>query len=127
MMKQQIRFFESLTRLEIVKYTPIILLLNKTDALEQLITKEPISDHFEDYTAGASCFDACQFFAFKFAECDRRAVGNLRIYGTCAVQESGFREILKDLQGRPYQYNKTNPKAKPSMDKRLRRYNEDWR
>ena len=106
MMKQQIRFFESLTRLKRLEYKPIILLLNKTDALEQLITIEPISDYFEDYTAGANCFHACQFFADKFAESDRRADGNLRIYGTCAAEENCFRGTLQSLQARPLRHNK---------------------
>lgn len=94
MMKQQIRLFESLTRLKMYKNVPIVILLNKTDVLGQLITTRPISDYFYEYSAGPTCFHACQFFADKFANSDRRENGDLRIYGTCAVHESGFREVL---------------------------------
>ena len=138
MMKQQIRFFESFTRLKTVQDVPIVLLLNKTDVLEHLITIRPISDYFEDYTAGANCFHACEFFADKFAKSDHREVGNLGIYGTCAVEENCFRVIFKGLQNRPYRYNEMdssnilggeasidNPVAKPSVDKLLRKHNED--
>ena len=106
-MKQQIRIFEYITRLKIFKDVPIIILLNKTDVLEQLITTDPISDYFPEYTAGANCYHACRFFANKFAKSDHRAVGDLRIYGTCAVQESGFREFLEDLQKVPRFHNQT--------------------
>lgn len=101
-MDQQIRTFAALTRLKEVRDVPIILILNMTDVLEQLITTRPISDYFEDYTGGANCFQACRFFANKFAQSDRRFVGNLRIYGTCAVEESSFRGTLKCLQSRPH-------------------------
>ena len=98
-MKQQIRIFEYITRLKIFKDIPIIILLNKTDVLEQLITKNPISDYFQEYTAGANCFEACKFFADKFAKSDCRLDGDLRIYRTCAVQESCFQETLEELLG----------------------------
>ncbi len=138
MMKQQIRFFESLTRLKVVKDVPIILLLNKTDVLKQLITIRPISDYFEEYTAGANCFHACQFFADKFAKSRHRAAGNLQIYATCAVEESTFRGILEGLQKRPRSYYGTEPSnrlggeaiihkpvAEPSVEKMLRKHNEE--
>ncbi|KAK0511561.1 hypothetical protein JMJ35_006134 [Cladonia borealis] len=140
MMKQQIRFFEYLTRLRKFDDVPIIILLNKTDMLEQLITTRPISDYFTGYTAGANCFQACQFFADKFVKSDHRAVGDLRIYGTCAVQESGFRETLEELQNRPNGYNETvpsnrlegeglariyNPVTKRSVEKMLRKCYEE--
>lgn len=137
-MKQQIRFFESLTREKIFEDAPIILFLNKTDVLEQLITIKPVSDYFEEYTAGADCFRACQFFADKFAKSDHRAGGSLRIYGTCAVEESCFRGTLNGLRNRRYRYNGMdssnrlggearifNPVAKTSGDKMLRRHNEE--
>ena len=108
-MKQQIRFFECLTQLKIMKNVPIILFLNKTDVLERLISGRPISNYFEDYTGGKNCFLACQFFADKFAKSDHREVGDLRIYGTCAAQGSCFGGILKDLQNSPCWYNKTGP------------------
>ena len=138
MMKHQIRFFDSLTRLVKVRDIPIILLLNKTDVLERLITIKPISDYFEDYAAGANCFHACQFFADKFAKSDRRENGDLRIYGTWAVHQSGFLQIIKDLHNLPRSYNETdpwnrlggeasihNPVAKPSMVQMLGKHNEE--
>ena len=140
MMKQQIEFFEYLTRLTRFDNVPIIILLNKTDMLEQLINTRPISDYFKEYTAGANCFQACKFFADKFVKSCHRAVGDLRIYGTCAVQESGFREILEELQNRSYGYNETvpsnrleweglariyNPVTKSSVEKMLRKYYEE--
>lgn len=109
-MEQQIRFFASFTGLKKVRDVPIILLLNMTDVLEQLITIRPISDYFEDYTGGANCFQACRFFANKFAESDQRVVGNLRIYGTCAVEESSFQGTLKSLQNRPHNEEKPDPR-----------------
>ena len=122
-MQQQIRFFESLTRLEIVKYVPIILLLNQTDVLERLITIRPISEYFEDYTGGANCFYACHFFADKFAKSDQRMFGNLRIYGTCAVDQDCFEGTLEGLESRSPRYNGTdrsvsNSVAKPPVDER---------
>ena len=138
-MEQQIRIFEFLTRLKIFKDVPIILLLNKTDVLEQLITIKPISNYFGEYTAGANCFHVCQFFADKFAKSDRRPVGDLRIYGTCATQESGFRETLEILQNIPRSFKETdpsdkpegeasihNPVAKPSVDEMLHKHNEEF-
>ena len=104
-MEQQIQFFASLTGLEKVCDVPIILLLNMTDVLAQLITIRPISDYFEDYTGGASCVQACRFFANKFAKSDRRMMGNLRIYGICAVEESSFRGI-------------PNPETPPPIDEK---------
>ena len=74
MMQQQILTFASLTRLKEVRDVPIILILNMTDVLEQLITTRPISDYFEDYTGGANCLEARRFFANKFAKSDRRVV-----------------------------------------------------
>lgn len=129
-MQQQIRFFASLTGLEEVRDVPIILLLNMTDVLEQLITIRPISDYFEDYTGGANCFQACQFFANKFAKSDRRVVGNLRIYGTCAVEESSFQGTLKGLQNRPHKSKGAdpripNPETPPPVDEKIRRHNEE--
>ena len=139
-MKQQIEFFEYLTRLTKFDDVPIIILLNKTDLLEQLITTRPISDYFEEYTAGANCFQACKFFADNFVKSCHRAVGDLRIYGTCAVQESDFRETLEELQNRPNGYNETvpsnrlegeglgriyNPVTKRSVEKMLRKYYEE--
>ena len=108
-MKQQIRFFETLLQRGTIKDKPIILLLNKTDLLEQLITTKPISKYFEDYTGGANCLRACQFFAEKFAKCDYRAVGDLRIYKTCAVEANYFRGIFKDLPNDSPSYIGTNP------------------
>ena len=99
-MEQQIRFFESLTRQKLLSYVPIILFLNMTDILERLITIRPISDYFEDYTGGANCFQACQFFADKFAKSDQRMSGDLRIYGTRAVEGGCFRETIKCLRNR---------------------------
>lgn len=137
-MKQQIGFFESLTRLGSVEDVPIIILLNKTDILEQLITARPISDYFEDYTAGANCFQACQFFADKFAKSDHRAVRILRIYWSCAVEENSFRWIFKSLQNTPHRYNGTDPSnilggevsidkpvAETSVNEMLRKHNEE--
>lgn len=137
-MKQQIRIFEYITRLKISKDIPIILLLNKTDVLEQFLTKDPISDYFQEYTAGANCFQACKFFADKFAKSDCRLDGDLRIYGTCAVQESCFQETLEELQilsRSDYETDPSdilggeasvqNPVSKPSMDKMLRKYNQE--
>ena len=94
MMQQQIRFFESLTRLDVVEHVSIILLLSQAELLERLITVGPISEYFEDYTGGADCFEACQFFAEKFAKSDQRVVGNLRIYATFAIEESCFQGPL---------------------------------
>ena len=95
MMKQQIRTFASLTWLKEVRDVPIILLLNQTDILERLITIRPLSEYFEDYTGGANLFHACQFFADKFARSDQRVLGNLRIYGTCAVDQDCLKVPLK--------------------------------
>ena len=138
MMKQQIRFFDSLTRLRFVEDVPIIILLNKRDMLEQLITKRPISDYFEDYTGGANCFQACQFFADKFAKSDHRAVRILRIYWSCAVEENSFQGIFEGLPNTSDRYNGTdpsnilagevsidNPVVKSSVDEKLRKYNEE--
>ena len=129
-MQQQIRFFASLTRLEEIRDVPIILLLNMTDVLEQLITIKPVSDYFEDYTGGANCFQACRFFANKFAKSDRRFVGDLRIYGTCAVEESSFRGTLGHLQGRPHKsiradQSNFNREAPPPVHEKIRRHNEE--
>ena len=123
MMEHQIRFFASLTGLKKVRDVPIILLLNQTDVLERLITIRPISEYFEDYTGGANFFHACQFFADKFARSDQRVLGNLRIYGTCAVDKDCFEGTLEGLQSLRYRYNGTdpsvfNPVAKPPVDKR---------
>ena len=138
MMKQQIRFFESLTRQKIFEDVPIILFLNKTDVLKRLMTIRPISDYFEDYTAGASCFHACQFFTSKFAKSDHRAVRNLQIYGTCAVEKASFQVMLEGLRSRPHRYkgmdpsNRSegeatiyNPVAESSVEKMLRKHNEE--
>ena len=129
-MEQQIRFFASLTGLKKVRDVPIILLLNMIDVLAQLITTRPISDYFKDYTGGASCSQACRFFAEKFATSDRRVMGNLRIYGICAVEQSSFRDTIRSLQSRPHRLKGAdpsilNPEAPPPVDEKIRRYNEE--
>ena len=138
MMKQQIRFFESLTRQKIFEDVPIILFLNKTDVLKRLMTVRPISDYFEEYTAGANSFRACQFFADKFAKSDHRAFGKLQIYGTCAVEKTSFQGMLKGLKSPPCCYEGMdpsnrlggeaithNPVAEPYVEKLLRKHNEE--
>ena len=131
-MQEQIQIFASLTGLKKVRDVPIILLLNQTDVLERLITMRPISDYFKDYTGGANCFQACRFFANKFAESDQRVVGNLRIYGTCAVEESSFRGTLISLQSRPHKSKAAdpsifNPEAPPPADEKIsKRYEEKF-
>ena len=129
-MQRQIFTFAGLTRLGEVSGVPIILLLNMTDVLEQLMTIRPISDYFKDYTGGANCFQACRFFANKFAISDKRVVGNLRIYGTCAVEESSFRGTLKSLQNRPHKSKGAdpsifNPEAPPPADEKISRHYEE--
>ena len=125
MMKQQIGFFESLTRLRMVEYVPIILFLNQTDVLERMITTRPISNYFEDYTGGANCFQACRFFAKKFATSDQRVVGNLRIYGTCAVDESSFRGPLKCLLSQGGNPSISISVTKLRVDEEIRMDNEE--
>lgn len=124
-MKQQIRFFESLTRLRMVEYVPIILLLNQTDVLERMITTRPISDYFEDYTGGANCLQACQFFAKKFAASDQRVMGSLRIYATCAVEERSFRGTLKCLLNQGGNPSISIPLTELRVDEEIRMDNEE--
>ena len=107
-----------------VEYVPIILLLNQTDVLERLITTRPISDYFEDYTSSVNCFQACQFFANKFATSDQRVVGNLRTYGTCAVEESSFRGTLKCLWNKGVNPRISNHVTKLRVDEEIRMDNE---
>ena len=104
MMKQQIRFFELLTRLKIFRDVPIIILLNKTDVLGDLMCRKPISEHFQEYTGPTSCWEVCQFFADKFAKSDQRAAGDLRIYRTCAVERTLFQGTIQCLRGHPDKY-----------------------
>ena len=130
MMEQQIRFFASLTGLKKVEDVPIIILLNMTDILGQLITIRPISDYFEEYTGGANCFQACRFFANKFAISDQRVLGDLRIYGTCAVEENSFQGTLESLQNRSGRVKAAGlstfePKAPPHADEKISRHYEE--
>ena len=89
--------FESVTKLDGFKTVPIILLFNKFDLLEQRMGKNPIVDHYPEYSDNSDPMAACRFFAAKYSELDRRPHGSLRILVTSAVEPEIFKSTIDEL------------------------------
>ena len=95
--------FESLTKLDGFRTVPIILLFNKVDLLKERMRKDPIVNHYPEYSEDSDPSTACRFFAAKYSELDRRPYGSLKTVVTSAVEQETFKstvdEIWPDLFG----------------------------
>ena len=95
-MEESLKEFEELVRLT---RKPIILLFTKLDLLEERLQYYPFSQYHSairgylprDFMLEKpSCEEACEFFAQRFRDLDRRSAGDLYIDFTSTIQKACF-------------------------------------
>lgn len=97
-MKEALRTFKALTRIESLQNTPMILFLNKTDLFMEHLVDIPISNYFLDYDGGSNYHLACQYFAQRFRKLDRRKNGKLFFCLTNAADADSFKQTFRHLR-----------------------------
>ena len=104
-MQESLMLFEAISKLDLFSTVPIILLLNKVDLLEQRMEEQPIVDYYPEYSGHSDPLIACDFFADKFSELDRRQPELLDILLTSAVVQDGdeLRPTIDELWPKPFQ------------------------
>ena len=96
-MLESFLLFESITKVDGFRTTPIVLLMNKFDLLEQRMRENPIVDHYPEYSGDPNPMTACRFLAARYSELDRRPHRSLRIQVTSAVQHDDFKSSIDEL------------------------------
>ena len=97
-MKEALRTFKTLTQIESLQNTPMILFLNKTDLFMEHLVDIPISNYFLDYDGGSDYHLACQYFAQRFRKLDRRKNGKLFFCLTNAADADSFKQTFRHLR-----------------------------
>ena len=97
-MREALKTFESVTKAEPLKHTPIVLFLNKTDMFMNRLVDIPISDHFMNFKGGSDYPQACEYFAQRFRKLDRRENGKLYFNLTNAGNIDMFQQTLRTLR-----------------------------
>lgn len=97
-MKEALRTFRNLTKIESLQNMPIILFLNKTDLFMEHLVDIPISDYFLDFEGGSNYDQACLYFAQRFRKLDRRKNGKLVFYLTNAADTDSFKQTFRSLR-----------------------------
>lgn len=97
-MREALRTFRNLTKIESLANMPIILFLNKTDLFMEHLVDIPISNYFLDFEGGSNYDQACQYFAQRFRKLDRRKNGKLFFYLTNAADTDCFKQTFRNLR-----------------------------
>ena len=96
-MTESLDIFAWLTKLEYLESTPIVVLLNKFDLLEEKMKVEPICDYFPSYCGSLDPSLACSYFARRFLRLDERPNASLRIYRVSAVDRDSFKATMDGI------------------------------
>ncbi|XP_072549036.1 guanine nucleotide-binding protein subunit alpha-14-like [Salminus brasiliensis] len=78
--------------------TSIILYLNKTDLLQEKITKSNLADYFPQYQGPKSDEEAAKQFIFKMYEEQNSERRHLYFHYTCAVDTNMIHYVLTDVK-----------------------------
>ncbi|KAK4692855.1 hypothetical protein P7C71_g4429, partial [Lecanoromycetidae sp. Uapishka_2] len=111
-MDKSLLLFQEFTKLEELRYVPIVILLNKWDLFKQRIVDTPISDTFPHYCGSMGAVTACNFFADEFVKRDERPDGTLRIFNTSAVDSRVFKDTLEQIRPLLVQNRPSSPSKK---------------
>jgi GTPase SAR1 family protein len=94
--------FQWISKHELFKTTPIILLLNKRDLFEAKLKTTPISSisHFSDYDGGADLDKACTYFRKKFEALAVASTPEKEFYAhaTCAIDTNNVQKVFDDCR-----------------------------
>ena len=77
----------------------MVLLLSKSDLLQEKLSSSPVKRYFPDYTGADDDDEVAQkFFVNKFLTTARKWRRNVRVYCTDLTDTDSFRPILKDIE-----------------------------
>ena len=97
-MKASIELFSLMSRLNVIRSTPITIFFTQADIFPQRIIDLPIKEYFPDYRHGTDAAAAFAYFASKFRIWDHRDDDQLHLFAPGLCGPSSLPDALDEVE-----------------------------